>query len=199
MLTIGLTGGIASGKSETARCFAALDVPVVDADALAREAVAAGSEGLAEVVTVFGRDVLAPDGTLDRRVLRRRIFADAAERRRLEAIVHPRVRAALTARLARLTTPYAVVVVPLLVESGLAEEMDRVLVVDCPEALQISRLLARDGESVTDARAILAAQIPRARRLAAADDVIVNDGTLQALEAAVTELHGRYLALAGTG
>lgn len=196
MLKIGLTGGIASGKSETARRFAALGVPVLDADEIARKAVAPGSDGLAAIVAAFGRDVLGPDGALDRRALREQVFADPVARRRLESIVHPRVRSMLDARLARLEGPYALIVAPLLVESGLAREMDRVLVVDCPERLQISRLAARDGESADGARAMLEAQAPRRERLAAADDVIENDGPLEHLDAEVRLLHARYLALA---
>lgn len=196
MLKIGLTGGIASGKTETARRFAALGVPVLDADEIARAVVAPGCEALAAVVAAFGRGVLRPDGTLDRRALRARVFADPGDRKRLEAIVHPRVRAVLETRLAQVKAPYAVIVAPLLVESGLAGEMDRVLVVDCPESLQISRLVARDGESPATAHAMLAAQATRDQRLAAAADVIVNDGGPERLDDAVRGLHARYLALA---
>lgn len=196
MLKIGLTGGIASGKSEAARRFAALRVPVIDADQLAREAVAPGTAGLQAIVTEFGEEVLRSDGTLDRRALRDRVFADAASRRRLEAIVHPRVRALLDARLDAAEAPYVLVMAPLLVESGLAREMDRVLVVDVPEATQLQRLTARDGESEVGARRILAAQARRSERLEAADDVIVNDADLAELDAAVQRLHRRYLELA---
>jgi len=196
VLKIGLTGGIASGKSEAARRFAALRVPVIDADQLAREAVAPGTAGLQAIVTEFGEEVLRSDGTLDRRALRDRVFADAASRRRLEAIVHPRVRALLDARLDAAEAPYVLVMAPLLVESGLAREMDRVLVVDVPEATQLQRLTARDGESEVGARRILAAQARRSERLEAADDVIVNDADLAELDAAVQRLHRRYLELA---
>jgi len=196
VLKIGLTGGIASGKSEAARRFAALGVPVIDADQLAREAVAPGTAGLQAIVTEFGEEVLRSDGTLDRRALRDRVFADAASRRRLEAIVHPRVRALLDARLDAAEAPYVLVMAPLLVEAGLAREMDRVLVVDVPEATQLQRLTARDGESEVGARRILAAQARRSERLEAADDVIVNDADLAELDAAVQRLHRRYLELA---
>lgn len=196
IFTVGLTGGAASGKSEAARMFAALGVPVVDADELAREAVAPGSAGLERVVAAFGPDVLDAGGALDRAAMRRRVFASAADRHRLEAIVHPEVRRRLAERLAALDAPYAVVMAPLLVESGLADEMDRVLVIDCPEALQIERLMARDGENAAGARRMLAAQAPRGERLAAADDVIVNDATPERLGERVRALHARYLEAA---
>lgn len=197
MLKIGLTGGIASGKSAAAQRFAALGVPVIDADELAREAVAPGSDGLQAAINAFGTDILAADGSLDRRRMRRRVFADPEERRRLEAIVHPRVRTLLDVRLAALQAPYAIVAVPLLVESGLAAEMDRVLVIDVPEELQIHRLMERDGETEARARHMLETQASRSERLAAADDVIVNDGTLAQLDASVQRQHRRYLTLAG--
>lgn len=196
MLRIGLTGGIASGKSTAAGFFAELGVPVIDTDELAREALAPGSEALAAVFAAFGPGIRGPDGGLDRRALRARIFAEPADRRRLEAIVHPQVRTLLAARLRELDAPYALVVVPLLVESGLAAEMDRVVVVDCPEEVQIERLAARDGESVGTARRMLAAQSGRERRLAAADDVLENTAGPEDLKRGVTALHRRYLALA---
>lgn len=196
MLKVGLTGGIASGKSAVARFFSALGVPVIDTDELAREAVAPGTPGLRAVIEAFGRTVLDPHGALDRRTMRKRVFADPAARKRLEAIVHPEVRRLLAERLASLQAPYVLIVVPLLVESGLAREMDRVLVVDCPELLQIDRLAARDGETLAEARNMLAAQATRSQRLACADDVITNDAGLDALEVAVGDLHRRYLTLA---
>jgi dephospho-CoA kinase len=194
--TVGLTGGAACGKSEAARRFAALGAAVVDADALAREAVAPGSAGLGQLVADFGREILDAGGALDRAAMRRRVFASPDDRRRLETIVHPEVRRLLADRLAAVGGPYAVVVVPLLVEAGLDREVDRVLVVDCPERLQIERLMRRDGEDETGARRMLAAQIPRKERLDAADDVIVNDGTLERLDERVRELHARYLEAA---
>lgn len=199
MLKIGLTGGIASGKSAAAQRFAALGIPVIDADELAREAVAPGSDGLQAVVEAFGPDILAGDGSLDRRRMRRQVFEDPGARRRLEAIVHPLVRTLLDERLATQQAPYTIVAVPLLVESGLAEAMDRVLVVDAPEELQIRRLMERDGETETGARRMLEAQASRSERLAAADDVIINDGTLEQLDTSVRDQHRRYLALAGAG
>ncbi len=192
MLKVGLTGGIASGKSEAARAFAALGAPVIDADELAREATAPGSAGLAEIVASFGAEYLDADGALNREKLRARVFADAGARKRLEAIVHPRVRALLGERLAGLETPYAISVVPLLVETGMDKEMDRVLVVDCPEAAQIERIMARDGETEASARTILRTQASRAERLRIADDVLMNDAGLERLRAQVRDLNDRY-------
>lgn len=196
MLTIGLIGGIASGKSAAARHFAELGVAVIDTDQLAHEVLAPDSEGLAEVVRVFGKDLLDSDGTLNRRALRHRIFNDAAARRRLETLTHPRIKTLLHRRLAEVKTPYAIVEVPLLVESNLAETLDRVLVIDCNEDTQIQRLMRRDGETAATASAALAAQSTRAARLALADDVIANDASPAALKTAVERLHRFYLTLA---
>jgi dephospho-CoA kinase len=194
-LHVGLTGGIASGKSTVARLFAARGVPVIDTDDLAREAVAPGSDGLAAVVARFGPGVLAADGSLDRRALRRIVFESESEkaRRDLEAITHPRIRALLTQRSSEAGGAYQIWVIPLLVEGKGRVRVDRVLLVDCPEALQIERVMQRDGSSREQAEAILAAQASRAERLSAADDVIVNDGDPARLEARVAELHQIYL------
>lgn len=191
---VALTGGIASGKSAAADRFAALGVPVLDADVIARELVAPGGAALAEIVAAFGPAALAADGALDRRAMRSRVFADADARRRLEAILHPRIRALLQQRAAEAPAPYAVVVVPLLVESGSYGWVDRVLVVDVPRALQRARLIARDGVAPELADAMLDAQAPRERRLALADDVVDNTGTPAELDAKVQALHRKYLA-----
>jgi dephospho-CoA kinase len=195
-LRVALTGGIASGKSTVAALFAERGVPVLDTDLIARDVVAPGTAGLAEVVTAFGREVLAPDGSLDRRALRERVFANPAERRRLEAILHPRIRDELERRSAAAGGPYQLLVIPLLVEGGGQTRVDRVLVVDCPEEFQLQRLVARDGGTEAGARAILAAQASRTERLAAADDVIANDGSREALAAAVERLDALYRGLA---
>jgi dephospho-CoA kinase len=197
-LRIGLTGGIASGKSTVAALFAERGVPVLDTDLIARDVVAPGTAGLAEVVAAFGQDVLAADGSLDRRALRERVFAHPEERRRLEAILHPRIRDELERRSAAAGGPYQLLVIPLLVEGGGQTRVDRVLVVDCPEEIQLRRLVARDGGTEDGARAILAAQASRAERLAAADDVLANDGSPQALAAAVDRLDALYRQLART-
>ncbi|HJR74848.1 MAG TPA: dephospho-CoA kinase [Luteimonas sp.] len=195
---VGLTGGVASGKTAAARCFEALGVTVADADVAAREAVAPGSEGLDEVVAVFGEGVLDASGGLDRAAMRRRVFADEAARKRLEVIVHPRVRKALKAACEAARGPYAIAAIPLLAEGGGREAypwLDRILVIDVPRETQIERLIRRDGVDAALAERMLAAQAGRELRLTIADDVIVNDGSLQALEAQVTALHARYLAL----
>ena len=195
-LRIGLTGGIASGKSAVANAFARLGVPIVDADRLAREVVEPGTPALAAVLSEFGADLAGPDGRIDRRRLRALVFADAGRRRRLEAILHPAIRAAMAAEIAAASGPYVVSAIPLLVETGQRDAVDRVLVVDCPPERQLERLIARDRESSDGARAMVKAQASRTARLAAADDVIDNSGSLAELETAVRALHDRYLALA---
>ena len=193
---VGLTGGIASGKSTVASLFGALGVPVIDTDLIAREVVAPGTPGLEAVVSAFGKDVLLPDGTLDRRRLRELAFATAGQREQLEAILHPRIRARMEALSASAGGPYQILVIPLLVESGLDDRVDRVLVVDCSEAVQRARLRVRDGESAAGAERLLTAQVDRATRLTRADDVLVNDGTRDELPRRVGELHANYLSLA---
>lgn len=193
---VGLTGGAGSGKSEAASVFAALGARLVDADELAREVLAPGSRTLARLVELLGRDIVDSRGALRRRALRRRIFASPAARREVEAAVHPEVRRRLAARLAAGGEPYVVAVIPLLVESGMAPDFDRILVIDCPESLQVERLMQRDGETAVGARRMLAAQAGRAARLAVADDVILNDGSLAQLASRVQALHRRYLAAA---
>lgn len=193
MLRIGLTGGIASGKSTVERLFAAHGVPVIDSDVIAREVVAPGTPGLAQIRARFGDGVLLDDGSLDRRALRRLVFADPAARRDLEAIVHPMIRSAMAEQSAAAKGPYQINVIPLLIEGGRRTGLDRVLVVDCPEALQIERVMQRDHVTEPEARAILAAQTSRSARLAAADDVIVNDGDAASLQAQVDALHTKYL------
>lgn len=203
MLRVGLTGGIASGKSLVAEEFAALGVPVVDTDVIAREVVEPGTEGLAAVVEAFGDDVLDADGNLDRARLRRLVFSDDAARRHLEAILHPRIRAIMDARLdacAEAGAAWALAVVPLLVETGQQDRFDRILVVDVPEDTQVTRVMARDGSSEADARAILARQAGRDERLRHADDVLLNDDAPEpraALRARIAGLDRRYRELAG--
>ncbi len=196
MLTIGLTGGIASGKSTVADLFSQLGVPVIDTDQLAREVVEPGEPALQHVVATFGPSALDATGRLDRKALRARVFADPILRAQLEAILHPAIRARLAARLAALNSPYVVIAIPLLVETGQHTRFDRVLVVDCPESLQVARLLSRDGETASGVKAILAAQATRHERLQLADDVIENTGTPEALVPHVEALHRRYLAMA---
>lgn len=201
-LRIGLTGGIASGKSTVADRFAALGATVIDTDQIAREVVEPGQPALAALVTALGPAILDAAGRLDRRQLRQRIFAEPATRRRVESIVHPAIRAELRRRAETAGGPYQLLVIPLLAEGGRPPELvDRVLVVDCAEESQIERLMLRDGETRESAARALAAQAPRRARLAIADDVIDNSGSAAALEARVAELdrHYRELAAAGAG
>ncbi len=190
-----LTGGIGSGKSTVSRYFEELGVPVIDTDLIAREQVAPGMPALQEIINQFGKQVLDADGRLNRARLRRIVFDAPEKRRQLEQILHPRIRAEVARRLQRLDTPYAVVVVPLLLESGHNYSADRILVVDLPEALQIKRIRQRDALSEIQIRQILAAQTDRASRRAIADDLIENSGDLAALKAATEQLHEKYLRL----
>lgn len=192
---VGLTGGIASGKSTVADLFAACGVPIIDTDRIARDVVAPGSPALRELVAAFGPEILDDAGGLDRRRLRHRVFATDTERRRLEAIVHPQIEAATLAAAEQAGGPYQLLVVPLLIESGFVAHVDRVLVVDCPEDLQRERLLLRDREDPAQVERMLAAQAPRATRLARADDVIVNDAGVEPLREQVAKLHARYAEL----
>lgn len=198
MLVVGLTGGIGSGKTTVANCFAALGAPLIDADAIAHELVEPGSPVLNEVVDCFGPDVLTAGGRLDRTRLRHRVFTDAGERRRLEAILHPRIRAEIARRVRQLDAPYCIVSIPLLVEGGQTDLVDRVLVVDSPPELQRERIARRDGWPEEEIDGVLRAQATRAQRLRAADDVIVNDRDVDALRDAVAALHRRYLELSRT-
>jgi len=194
---VALTGGIAAGKNAVTRRFAALGVPVHDADVAAREVVAAGSEGLAAVVAAFGDEVLDAEGRLDRPAMRRRVFADPAARRTLEGIIHPRVRHWLHERALADTTAYCLLAIPLLAENIVHYRwVNRVLLVDAPVEQQLARLVARDGIDEALARRMLAQQARREERLALAHDVIDNSGDEAALDAAVAKLHQRYLSLA---
>ena len=200
-LIIGLTGGIASGKTAATQAFERRGIVVADADLAAREAVAPGSPGLAAVVDAFGAEALAEDGSLDRAAMRRRIFENPQARVRLEAIIHPRVRAALRAACEAAPGPYSVAAIPLLTEGGRAAYpwLHRVLLIDVPRDLQLARLLARDGIDEILAERMVAAQASREARLAIADDVVVNDRTLEALDAAVDVLDRNYRGMATSG
>ncbi len=196
MLRIGLTGGIASGKSTVADLFAARGAAVLDTDVIAREVVVPGSHALAALVAAQGGGILDDEGRLDRAELRRRIFVDATTRREVEAILHPEIARELERQAGITPGPYQVLVIPLLVEAGLENLVDRVLVVDCPEEAQIRRLMARDGASREDTLRMLDTQATRERRLAAADDVIDNGGAATHLTARVAELDRQYRDLA---
>lgn len=192
---IGLTGGIGSGKSAAANHFAALGVPVVDTDLIAHQMTASGGAAMPAIAATFGSDVVAASGALDRGRMRELVFADASCRRRLEAVLHPLIRAESVKQLALATGLYAVLVVPLLFESpDYLALVQRSLLVDCPEDLQLERVQARSGLTADGVRAIMAAQMTRAQRLALADDVIDNGGSLAALQLQVEAKHQYYLA-----
>lgn len=196
---IGLTGGIAAGKSEVSRRFEALGITVADADLAARAVVAPGSEGLARIAAHFGTDILLADGQLDRAALRARIFDSAQDRQALEAITHPAIRQQLRQACEQAEGPYAIAAIPLLTEAGGRQQypwLDRILVVDVPVAVQHARLMQRDGIDAALADRMIAAQASREARLALADDVVVNDGHPDHLQAHVERLDRAYRALA---
>jgi dephospho-CoA kinase len=193
---VGLTGGIASGKSTAAKFFGALGVPIIDTDQLARDVVEPGQPPLERLVERFGPGILTEDGHLDRPALRNIVFSDPKARADLEALTHPAIGAAVEARSTELGGIYQILVLPLLVEKNLGSQLNRVLVVDCDEELQIRRLQTRDGSTLEQARAILNAQASRASRLKAAHDVIKNEGDMSAVREQVEQLHARYLELA---
>ncbi len=195
---VGLTGGIACGKSTVANLFAALGITIVDTDLLAREVVAPGSPLLSEISRHFGAEVLQMDGSLDRARLRARVFANPAERQWLETLTHPAIRALTDARCEAATGKYVIVAIPLLVETGGADRFDRVLVVDCDPEVQLARLQARDGSTSRQAAQVLAAQATREQRLAVANEVILNNGDIAALRDQVEKLHRQYTAAAST-
>lgn len=191
-LIVGLTGGIATGKTTVSDRFAALGVGVVDTDQIARDIVQPGTAGLAAIRDAFGNDVIAANGQLDRRALRAKIFNDEADRARLEQITHPRILEQMRGELSACTSTYAIAVIPLLIEADWIDYVDRVLVVDAPPSLQRERLMSRDQLSLIEADQVLASQTSRANRLAAADDVISNDGNPEHLVDAVANLDKQY-------
>ena len=196
-LVIGLTGGIGSGKTEVARAFTALGADVADADDAARAVSSRGSPGFAAVVAAFGPEAVGADGELDRAWLRRRVFADADARARLESILHPLIHAFLDQALAAWRGPYGLLAVPLLLErGGLLPRVARVLVVDCPEDEQVRRVAGRSGLAPAEVRAVMATQLPRAARLARADDIIDNSGAMAEIAPQVARLDAKYRGLA---
>lgn len=196
MFVVGITGGIGSGKTAVSDRFAALGIHVVDADLASRAVVEPGRPALVDIAEHFGDEIIGADGGLDRAALRARVFADEEERRWLERLLHPRIAEEIRAGLAQARSPYAMLVSPLLVEAGQATFVNRILVVDVPVETQVARTMARDANSEEQVRRIVAAQASREDRLARADDVIVNDAGLDALDAAVEALHARYLEMA---
>lgn len=198
-LCIGLTGGIASGKSTVAQAFADLGVPVLDADQVSRDVVAPGTPGLAAVIAEFGNEFLSAEGGLDRRALREHVFREPAQRQRLEALLHPRIRDAMRDWRDNLQAAYGILMVPILIEGGFDQLCDRILVVDLPAQEQIRRLRQRDDITAELAHNMLAAQATREQRLQRADDVIDNSGPPRAWAARIAQLHQQYLDLAAQG
>ena len=197
MLIIGLTGGIGSGKTAAANLFADLGVPVIDTDIIARELVMPGSPAHAQIVAAFGQTILQADGNLDRQKLRQIVFSSSEQREQLEAILHPLIREQVQQEISALAEPYCIVVIPLLIEKHQHYAfIDRVLVIDLPEELQIQRSCGRDNTSVEEIRKIINTQCDRDTRLAAADDIIENSGSLEQLKISISQLHQKYLALA---
>jgi dephospho-CoA kinase len=195
---VGLTGGIGSGKSAAADEFAALGATVVDTDVIAHELTDSGGAAMASIGKLFGPEVVSADGSMDRKKVRERVFADPAAKRKLERLLHPMIREESARRIAAAAGPYVVHVVPLLVESpDYRKRVDRVLVVDCPEQTQIERVRARSGLSESEVRAIMRTQVTRAERVAAADDVIDNGGSRESMRKQVAALHQKYLQFAG--
>jgi len=193
MLTIALTGGIASGKSEVSRLFEQLGVPVIDTDLISRQLVKPGEPALQEIVTAFGASILNSDGALNRKKLGKLIFNSQQQRHRLEDILHPRIRDEVARQLQRVVAPYVIVVIPLLLETRYPIAVDRILVIDAPQQLQRQRLIKRNAISEADADKMMQTQAANSQRLAAADDVISNQGTLKDLQAKVERLHQYYL------
>lgn len=196
MLVIGLTGGIGSGKSTVAAGFQALGVQVVDADRLSRDVVEPGQDALTRIVEHFGGEILNADGSLNRAALRKIVFKFSEEKAWLETLLHPLINQRIEQTLQACTGPYCILMSPLLTESSQLSKVDRVLVVDAPEALQIKRTMERDGNEESLVKAIMAGQASRSQRLERADDIIVNDGDLADLELEVNALHRLYSALA---
>jgi len=193
MMKVGLTGGIGCGKSAATALFAALGVPIIDADIAARTVVEPGSVGLAAIEQRFGSEVLSDDGSLNRQQLRKQIFTNEAARKELEAILHPLIRKQMWQQVEQLHSPYCILDIPLLFETKQDELMDRVVVIDCPEKIQIERICQRDSISKAEAVAIIKTQISRDQRLAGAHDIIENKASLVELKQQVTALHQKYL------
>lgn len=197
---VGITGGVGSGKSRAASMFGELGAGVVDTDEISHRLTASGGAAMPDIVAAFGSSAAAADGSLDRAAMRQRVFADPQARSRLEGILHPLIRRTARAEVNASAAPYVLLVVPLLLETGAYRDIvQRVLVVDCDEALQVSRTMARSRLDEAAVRAIMAAQLPRDRRLARADDVISNDGDIGQLRQQVAALHRKYLGLAASG
>jgi len=195
MLVIGLTGGIASGKSTACACFESLGIPVIDADIIARQLVQPGQAALQQITQRFGNTILTTTGELNRAALRDIVFNDSTARLDLEAILHPLIRAEMQQQIDSIDAPYCVLAIPLLIETGQSDLVDRILVIDTDKDLQQQRLQQRDNLDDRAINAIMQAQVSRDQRLAAADDIVTNNGTVAALQTRLQRLHQRYLQL----
>ncbi len=192
LLKVGLTGGIASGKTTVSNLFAKLGVPVIDADVIAHALVEPGQAALKQIIQTFGSSLINKDGNLNRAKLRQKIFADRGQREQLESILHPRIRQAMQEKIAGLSDPYCLLSIPLLLEKGWQSQIDRVLVVDCPPDLQVQRLMTRDGLLIDEINQIMKTQANRDTRLAIANDVIYTDYNFSQLQTQVLALHRLY-------
>ncbi|MCF7966783.1 MAG: dephospho-CoA kinase [Methylobacter tundripaludum] len=195
MLKVGLTGGIGCGKSTVAKIFADFNIPVLDADEIAHRLVEPGQPALVQIRQEFGADILNPDGSLNRKKLRERVFSDLGQKQKLESILHPLIFKTLQTELEQLTAPYCIVSIPLLFETGMAHLVDRILVIDCPVEMQIERVKTRDKIAVERIQSIIDSQVSRATRKAKADDLIDNSGADYRLAEQVKKLHNLYLSL----
>jgi dephospho-CoA kinase len=195
MLKIGLTGGIGSGKSTACEYFANLDVPIIDTDIIARDLVRPGQPALEKIKNTFGNDIFDSMGNLDRIKLRDMIFDDTAKRLQLEAILHPEIKQEILRSLSTITTTYCIIVIPLLIEVGWHNVVDRILIIDTTPELQIQRCKKRNNYSLPQIKAIMATQVDRKNRISAADDIIINDNNLSQLEKQALNLHHKYLEM----
>lgn len=195
MLRVALTGGIGCGKTEACRIFQQqYDIPVIDTDEIARQMVQPGEEALEQITSAFGKDILLPDGTLNRTALANEVFNNDSKRRQLESILHPKIRSVVEQQIQQLNTSYVIVAIPLLIETGQQSDYDRVLVIDCEPSQQLARTLQRDDRSAQQVQAIIEAQVSRAQRLQAADDVIDNSKDIDFLQQQIAQLHTKYSA-----
>ena len=198
MITVALTGGIGCGKSTVSSLFSRHNTPVIDTDIISRDLVQAGEPALDEITEYFGNDVLQADGSLNRKALSQKIFTDSTKRKKLESILHPKIRQRVNEQLKNLSTDYVIIAIPLLFETSQENSYDRVLVVDCDEKQQIERTLKRDTRSLQEIEAIIKAQVPRQQRLNSANDIIENDLDMKKLESQVEKLHKSYIKLANS-
>lgn len=195
MLKVGLTGGIASGKSTICELFSQHNIPIIDADIIAQELVKPNQTALKEVIQLFGNDILLNNGELDRKQLRQRIFSNSVDKQQLEALLHPRIRQQLIQQSNQVNAPYCILAIPLLIEANMFDIVDLVLVIDSEQEQQVKRVCRRDNISSADAQAIISSQATREQRLSIADDIISNNHSLESLTLLVDELHKKYSSM----